>query len=171
MIINTSHQCQMPIILQVLQYTHTTPKSQSLNHRSHTFPLSRTVPTKLMGHLSLSPICCKSGTSSKRHSMASFSWYSAPQSSRVLIVGSPSWNLRVKITAPEGSTNSFNTFPAKKYCTVCRVLPAVNGFFSVQNKVLYFHFFKSYLTVISVCKITVSITQLYGFQSFKILEL
>jgi len=142
MIINISHQCQtMPVILQVLQYTHTTLKLQSLNHKSHTFPLSRTVPTKLMGHLSRPPICFKSGTSSKWHSMASFSWYSAPQSSRVLIVGSPSWNLHVKITAPEGSTNSFNTFPAKKYCIVCWVLPAVNGFYSIQNKVLYFHFF------------------------------
>jgi hypothetical protein len=84
-------------------------------------------------------------------------------------VGSPSWNLRVKITAPEGSTNSFNTFPAKKYCIVCWVLPAVNGFFSVQIKILYFHFFLSYLTDISVWKITVSITQLYGFQSFNML--
>jgi hypothetical protein len=56
-------------------------------------------------------------------------------------VGSPSWNLCVKITAPEGSTNSFKTFPAKKYCIICWVLPEVNGLYSVQNKVLYFHFF------------------------------
>lgn len=76
-----------------------------------TFPSPVIVPTKLMGHLSRRPIFVKMWASLESANKAFVSWYSAPQSSKMLRVGSPSWNSPVRITAPAGSHISFSTLP------------------------------------------------------------
>ena len=70
-----------------------------------------TVPTKQTGHLSLFPIFSSTPMCCRDNKMALLSWYSAPHSSRILRVGSPSWKSEARITAPAGSTISFRTLP------------------------------------------------------------
>lgn len=83
-----------------------------------TLPLPVTVPTKQTGQRSRSATLCSRRLCSVRHNNALFSWYSAPHSSRVLMLGSPRANFLQNITAPAGSTNSFSTLPTK-YKNLC----------------------------------------------------
>lgn len=79
-----------------------------------TLPSPVMVPTKLTGHLSLSAIFWTRPWSWALIRIALLSWYSAPQSSRTLRVGSPSWNLEAWIRAPAGSAISFSTLPVRQ---------------------------------------------------------
>mmetsp|Transcript_29817 Transcript_29817/g.41208 ORF Transcript_29817/g.41208 Transcript_29817/m.41208 type:complete len:299 (+) Transcript_29817:1772-2668(+) len=66
-------------------------------------------PTTEKGSLSLAQMVAMVLTASGRMSMASFSWYSAPQRSSTLIVASPTFSSRILITPPSGSMSSFST--------------------------------------------------------------
>lgn len=59
-----------------------------------------TVPTNMTGTFSLLAMASISSLSLGSQRKASFSWYSAPQSSRTDIVSSPTINLRISISAP-----------------------------------------------------------------------
>mmetsp|Transcript_60640 Transcript_60640/g.169446 ORF Transcript_60640/g.169446 Transcript_60640/m.169446 type:complete len:272 (-) Transcript_60640:1610-2425(-) len=69
-------------------------------------------PTTEKGARSRSQIFAKSCSCSAAISKASFSWYSAIQSSRTDIEGSPTSIFRTSTSAPAGSEISFSTLPA-----------------------------------------------------------
>ena len=86
-------------------------KKRDAKTNVRTFPFPVTDPTKHTGHRSLSPMAFSWSECLGCSRMASLSWYSAPHSSRILRVGSPSWKSSARITAPAGSTISFRTLP------------------------------------------------------------
>lgn len=77
----------------------------------HTFPLPVIDPTKSTEHRSRLATISRKHSSSLWIRAALLSWYSAPQSSKTLMLLSPTVNLSVKMTAPNGSESSFSTFP------------------------------------------------------------
>mmetsp|Transcript_37183 Transcript_37183/g.71305 ORF Transcript_37183/g.71305 Transcript_37183/m.71305 type:complete len:276 (+) Transcript_37183:2195-3022(+) len=66
-------------------------------------------PTTEKGRRSRSQILAMTSTLAGLMSMASFSWYSAPQMSRTDMVSSPSFTARMSMTPPRGSISSFRT--------------------------------------------------------------
>ena len=82
-----------------------------LSSSTVTRPSPVIAPTALTVQFSLFPIAITSSRRSGCTKNASFSWYSAPHSSREVSVGSPLGSLLSSYRAPNGSTNSFNTLP------------------------------------------------------------